>query len=201
MISATDAAQFDFMASNFGLIERAYETDKYLGDAAKGMTQWERFEHYLSTLNFDAQEAVHRRKRSKRHGSGASPSTRYILFFLGRHGNGYHNIAERYYGNIAWDCHFSALDGDPDGVMSWSDAHLSAEGRRQAKEVNTFWKNQTSEEGDGQRMSLPQLYLVSPLDRTLETAKLSFEGLGDGAWEVGCGGDGEDQRGDGNSHL
>ncbi|KAJ9603503.1 putative phosphoglycerate mutase pmu1 [Cladophialophora chaetospira] len=174
---ATDAAKFDFMSTNFGLIDRDYESDQSLPDGGRGSTQWQRFEHHISTLNRDAREDNDEDRRSaKRHGSNPPPQTRYVLFFLGRHGNGYHNIAERYYGNIAWDCHFSALYGDPDGIMTWSDAHLSKEGKRQAREVNTFWKNQTSQ--DAQKMSLPELYLVSPLDRTLETAEISFDGLG-----------------------
>ena len=172
---STDPASFDFMTTNFGLEDRAYGSDGSLPNEGRDMTQWQRFEHHISSLNRAAQENDTQDKlAAKRHTAPSSPK-RYILFFLGRHGNGYHNIAERYYGNIAWDCHFSALDGDPDNIMNWSDAHLTKEGRRQAREVNNFWRNQTSRMGQG--MSLPEVYLVSPLDRTLETAKISFDGL------------------------
>lgn len=171
--ASTVPSEFDFLSTNFGLIDRAYESDGSLANGGRDSTPWQRFEHHISTLNREA-------RQNAGEGEGAaeelSSRTRYILFFLGRHGNGYHNVAESYYGNVAWDCHFSALDGDLDRIMTWSDAHLSREGRRQAREVNTFWHSQTSPEGS-QKMSLPQVYLVSPLDRTLETAKITFDGL------------------------
>ncbi|ETI24877.1 hypothetical protein G647_04247 [Cladophialophora carrionii CBS 160.54] len=202
---STDAATFDFMAPdvNFGLIDRAYESDGSLPKKGREMTQWQRFEHHVRSLNQNAgddngdddeaqgdgahrkQQRQRQRQRVGRHSSHSAPRTRYLVFFLGRHGNGYHNIAERYYGSTAWDCHFSALDGDPDGVMIWSDAALSREGKRQARQVNTFWKNQTSGQGNGAKMRLPDLYLVSPLDRTLETAQLSFDGVGSTAAQQG----------------
>ncbi|EXJ88804.1 hypothetical protein A1O3_01868 [Capronia epimyces CBS 606.96] len=161
----TKAAEFDFMKTNFGLIQRPYDSDETLPDRGQGMTAWQRFEHHITSLN----DAAGR----KRHGTGGNVITQYKLLFLARHGNGYHNIAERYYGGEAWDCYYSMLDGDPDGVTSWSDAHLSKEGRRQAKEVNDFWRSQLAE----QKMSLPQSYYVSPLDRALETAEITFDGL------------------------
>ncbi len=178
---STDAGNYDFMTTNFGLKDGPYDSDESLPNEGRDVTQWQRFEHHISSLNSNAQLGHNEDKRTaRRHDS--SPRTRYILFFLGRHGNGYHNIAERYYGNIAWDCHFCALDGDPDDIMDWADAHLTKEGRRQAGEVNAFWRNQTSREG--QKMSLPEVCLVSPLDRTLETAQISFEGLGQNGGEL-----------------
>ncbi|KIX95288.1 uncharacterized protein Z520_08805 [Fonsecaea multimorphosa CBS 102226] len=173
---STVAAEFDFMANNFGLIDRPYESDETLPENGRDMTPWQRFEHHISSLNRAAHEDEEdgEKRNTKRHGSTA----RYLLLFLGRHGNGYHNIAERYYGNVAWDCHYSALDGDPDGIMTWSDAHLSKEGQRQAREVNSFWQKQIAE----QKMSLPELWLASPLDRAMETADITFAGvLPDGA--------------------
>ncbi|EXJ94834.1 hypothetical protein A1O1_03232 [Capronia coronata CBS 617.96] len=161
----TKAAGFQFMENNFGLVQRPYDSDEDLPDRGQGKTAWQRFEHHISSLNNAATR--------KRHETGEDVVTQYKLLFLGRHGNGYHNIAERYYGSEAWDCHYSMLDGDPEGVMIWADAHLSKEGRRQAKEVNEFWKSQIAE----QKMSLPQSYYVSPLDRALETAEITFDGL------------------------
>ena len=169
----TVAADFDFMSKNFGLIDRAYESDQTLPEDGRGLTPWQRLEHHISTVNAAARREDEDGGRT-RHSS--SPRRRYVLFFLGRHGNGYHNIAERYYGGVAWNCYFSTLDGDPEGIMNWSDAHLSKEGRRQAKEVNMFWRSQSSM--IGQKMSLPEVYLVSPLDRAMETAEISFNGLG-----------------------
>lgn len=161
----TPAEGFQFMNTNFGLVERPYDSDESLPDHGQGQTSWRRFEHHITSLNHAAAEPHLERED----GAGA----RYKLIFLGRHGNGYHNIAERYYGGEAWDCHFSTLDGDPDGIMTWSDAHLSEEGRRQAAEVNTFWKSQIKD----QEMSLPEAYFVSPLDRAMETAEITFQDL------------------------
>lgn len=162
---ATKPGSFEFMKTNFGLVQRSYDSDENLPNKGRDMTAWQRFENHITTLN--------RAEERKRHGSEEGSHTRYKLLFLGRHGNGYHNIAERYYGSEAWDCHYSALDGDPEHVMVWSDAHLSKEGRRQAAEVNDFWKAQIK----GQKMSLPQTYFVSPLDRAMETAQITFKGL------------------------
>lgn len=50
------------------------------------MTQWQRFEHELGTLN-----------------AQAPTGTSYRLLFLGRHGEGVHNVAEAFYGTKAWD--------------------------------------------------------------------------------------------------
>lgn len=71
------------IASNFGLIERAYDSDNS-GDEKK--SQWERFEKQVHHLN----------RRSGRH-------VQYKVLYLGRHGEGYHNVAEAFYGTPAWD--------------------------------------------------------------------------------------------------
>lgn len=44
---------------------------------------------------------------------------------------------------------------------------------KQAQSVNAFWAKEISE----QKIPLPQKYYVSPLDRCLATAQLSFQGL------------------------
>lgn len=79
LISHTQAS------SNFGLIPRAYPTDADLGPDPK--TTWERFAHHVRTLNAQS----------------ADPNVRYKVLFLGRHGEGYHNVAEREYGTEEWD--------------------------------------------------------------------------------------------------
>lgn len=160
--SSTDPNGFDFTATNFGLIDRTYDSDHSLPNNGKDLTAWQRFEHQVSELNKAA---------GARHESSSQAS--YKLLFLGRHGNGYHNVAERYYGPEAWDCYFSTLDGDDEQVMTWSDAHLTKEGIRQAKEANEFWKKQLNE----QKISLPESYYVSPLDRAMQTADVTFEDL------------------------
>ena len=67
------------------MIDRQYETDsKYDPDRSK--TQWQRFEKYVNDLNSKAPDHIS-----------------YKVLYLGRHGEGYHNVAERYYGTPEWD--------------------------------------------------------------------------------------------------
>lgn len=70
---------------NFGLIKRDYETDKVI-DPDHIKSQWQRFAYYVKTLN-----------------NTAAASTQYKILFLARHGQGYHNVAERLYGTPAWN--------------------------------------------------------------------------------------------------
>ena len=115
---------------------------------------------------------------------------RVKVLFLGRHGQGWHNIAESKYGTNAWDvcysssplgprregvltlgqCYWSMLDG-ADGI-TWADAVLTEVGQGQAKDVNQLWKEQLPK-----GMPAPETYYVSPLTRTIQTADLSFKGL------------------------
>lgn len=63
--------------SNFGLI---------LHGEAPLHTQWQKFIQSINELNNLGGESV-----------------RYKVLFLGRHGEGVHNVAERRYGTAAWD--------------------------------------------------------------------------------------------------
>ena len=74
------------IASNFGLIDRAYEYDAKGSPDDEKKSQWERFENQVYQLN----------RRSGRH-------VQYKVLYLGRHGEGYHNVAEAFYGTPAWD--------------------------------------------------------------------------------------------------
>lgn len=145
----TDDKEFDFKKSNFGLISRSYPTDAE-GDDER---QWKRFEKYVRSLAADAKE-----------------NECVKVLFLGRHGQGWHNVAETKYGTKAWDCYWSALDG-ADGI-TWADAHLTPLGENQAKDVNALWAAQIPH-----GIPLPERYYVSPLTRTVQTADLSFKSL------------------------
>jgi broad specificity phosphatase PhoE len=146
----TDDKTFDFMAENFGLIEKPYNTDS---DLPATSSQWARFAHKLATLNARSPVEVE-----------------YRLLFLGRHGQGYHNVAEAHFGTEMWDCYYSTLDGTAN--MSWADAHLTPLGVKQAEDVAAFWKREM-EKG----MPMVQSWYVSPLDRALRTAEITFEKL------------------------
>ncbi|PSN72424.1 phosphoglycerate mutase family protein [Corynespora cassiicola Philippines] len=144
----TDDTKFDFIKQNFGLIDRKYETDTE-GD----LKQWQRFERFARHLNASSEEGV-----------------QYKVLFLGRHGQGWHNVAESKYGTKAWDCYWSMLEG-ADGMV-WADAHLTEVGQGQAKDVHKLWSSLLPE-----GIPPPETYYVSPLTRTIETADLSFKGL------------------------
>lgn len=150
---STNVSTFNFMTTNFGLINRTYPTD----DACKGgrqATQWERFAHYVASLNREAPKNVE-----------------YKLLYMGRHGEGWHNAAESYYGTPAWNCYWSEKDGN--GTVVWADAHLTANGISQALAVNAFWASLIA----NQKIPTPESYYTSPLTRCLATANLTFSGL------------------------
>ncbi|KAH7078663.1 histidine phosphatase superfamily [Paraphoma chrysanthemicola] len=150
---ATNASGFDFIGSNFGLINRTYPSDSSCPDRIHS-TQWQRLAHYISSLN----------KKAPR-------NERYALFFMGRHGEGFHNAAESYFGTPAWNCYWSELDGN--GTVTWADAKLTDVGVQQALRVNKFWARLIKDE----KITPPETYYSSPLYRCLDTAKLTFSGL------------------------
>lgn len=72
------------------MINRTYETDSDY-DPHGRKPQWQRFEHYVKVLNAKAPKNVE-----------------YKVLYMGRHGEGYHNVAESYYGTPAWDVSIAA---------------------------------------------------------------------------------------------
>ena len=95
----------------------------------------------------------------------------YKVLFLARHGEGFHNAAETYYGTPAWNCYYSLLDGN--GTVVWADALLTEPGIAQAVKANAFWRSQLAT----QKMPAPQSYYSSPLSRCLITANITFSDL------------------------
>lgn len=59
------------------------------------------------------------------------------------------------------------------GTTNWTDASLTPIGVQQAEVAHDFWKRQLAEE----KMPAPETYYVSPLDRALATADITFSGL------------------------
>jgi hypothetical protein len=151
---------FDYVNENFGLKERGYDTD-FEFDPELQKTQWERFAYKVKTLNA---EAPTRKGKSEK-------KEMYKVLYLGRHGQGDHNVAESFYGTEAWDCYWAAQEGN--GTVIWADAELTGEGVAQAEGNNVFWKDQLANMG----MPAPESWYVSPLVRCLHTANLTFEGL------------------------
>lgn len=150
----TDPDAFNYVSSNFGLINRTYDTDTDLD--TKNTTQWQRFAYHLHHLN---QESHHK-----------TPNVTYRLLFLGRHGEGFHNAAEEKYGTKLWDCYWSLQNGDSN--LTWFDAHLTTAGIKQAQVANGAWEKQIE-----RKVPFPQSFYVSPLHRCLATAEITFKGL------------------------
>ncbi|TGO80070.1 hypothetical protein BELL_0015g00030 [Botrytis elliptica] len=149
----TNSETFNYTESNFGLKDRVYDTDAEF-DPERQKTQWERFENHVVKLNNQTPKNV-----------------QYKVLYLGRHGEGYHNIKETEVGKEAWDCYYSHLDGDENST--WADAHLAPTGVAQALVANDFWEKLITT----QKASPPQSYYVSPLTRCLETCSLTFSNL------------------------
>ncbi|KAL1875070.1 putative phosphoglycerate mutase pmu1 [Paecilomyces lecythidis] len=150
---STDPSSFDYTAVNFGLINRTYDSDR-LNPHKQQLTQWQRFYHKVVDLNRQSPQ-----------------TTQYKVLFLGRHGEGWHNAAESYYGTPAWNCYWAELDGN--GTTTWADAHLTPNGIAQAEKAHDFWQFELDE----QHIHPPDSYFVSPLTRTLQTANVTFSGL------------------------
>ncbi|KAI1487838.1 histidine phosphatase superfamily [Biscogniauxia mediterranea] len=150
---ATDASTFDYTKSNFGLINRTYPTDSRF-DPQNERTQWERFAYYVDTLNRDSDS-----------------NSQYKVLFMGRHGEGYHNAAESFYGTPAWNCYWGPLDGN--GTVTWRDAHLTAAGIAQCTKARAFWTHALAVS----KTPAPQSYYSSPLTRAATTANLTFASL------------------------
>ncbi|KAJ5587664.1 uncharacterized protein N7459_003429 [Penicillium hispanicum] len=151
--SSTDASNFDYTAVNFGLINRTYPADRELQKHVEH-TPWERFYHQVQQLNVNSPKNVE-----------------YKVLFLGRHGEGWHNAAETYYGTPAWNCYWAELNGN--GTATWYDAALTTNGINQALVAHDFWQKEINE----QRIHTPDSYFVSPLTRTLQTANYTFTNL------------------------
>lgn len=90
---------------------------------------------------------------------------------MGRHGEGWHNAAESFYGTPAWNCYWSLINGN--STASWTDAELTANGVKQALIANGAWRRGIEDEG----MPVPGSWYSSPLQRCLATANLTFSGL------------------------
>ncbi|KAL8652738.1 MAG: hypothetical protein Q9210_002514 [Variospora velana] len=147
---ATVAQTFNYASTNFGLIDRPYESDVPGGTG----TPWQRFEREVKRLNDTASEGVV-----------------YKVLYMGRHGQGVHNVAEARYGREEWDRHYASLPGD--ALVHWTDAHLTSTGIQQALAAHGFWRRQLA----SAKTPAPQTHYTSPLYRCLETANLTFTNL------------------------
>ncbi|KAK5131440.1 hypothetical protein LTR08_000904 [Meristemomyces frigidus] len=146
--ATTNASTFDYTATNFGLINSSYPA------TTGNLTQWQKFEAQVDALN-----------------ANAPLNTVYKVLFMGRHGEGYHNAAQTFYGTPAWNCYWGEKDGN--ATTTWEDADLTPAGIAQALVAATFWQHQITT----QLIPYPQSYYTSPLTRCLRTANLTFSAL------------------------
>ncbi|KAF7973523.1 hypothetical protein HWV62_14946 [Athelia sp. TMB] len=116
--------------------------------------RWHAFKEKIFRLNVDA-----------------TNGTVYKVFFLGRHGQGFHNVAEEKYGTKRWNEYWAALDGD--GEIVWGpDPHLTNLGEEQARESHAAWRKEISA-----GIPLPEKLFCSPLTRAISTNQIAFTGL------------------------
>ncbi|KAK1759839.1 Phosphomutase-like protein 3 [Echria macrotheca] len=140
--------------TNFGLLNRTYETDASF-DPSGQKTQWERFANYVAGLNKDA-----------------APGVSYKVLYMARHGEGYHNVAQTFYGADCWECYWSQQTGN--GTTTWQDAELTPKGYAQVRAANAFWRDTALTS----KIPFPQSFYVSPMARCLATANETFATLG-----------------------
>lgn len=161
-LAETDPAKFDPTTSDFGLVPQSYEAEgqheRRHDDADDGnsLTNWARFAQHVEKLN-----------------RNAATGTKYHVLYLARHGQGYHNLAESYFGVNAWDCYWAELKGDPTSSIVWADAKLSKLGEKQAQEQAQFWAKQLTD----QHMPGPAKWFVSPMERACKTLEITFQSL------------------------
>jgi len=142
----------DFAQTSLGLLRRSYATDKNF-DPNELRTQWERFAYFVQRLNHDTDSNV-----------------AYKVLYLARHGEAYHNIAEKDYGTKCWNCYWSQMEGN--GSIIWKDAKLTPKGHDHALKANNFWKGRAVSE----KVPHPEIMYTSPLFRCLQTVNTTFSG-------------------------
>ncbi|KAG8907881.1 hypothetical protein FRB99_001740 [Tulasnella sp. 403] len=117
---------------------------------------WTSFKKKIRTLNKEAKKG-----------------TSYKVLFLGRHGEGYHNVGQEYYGLDAWDANWGRLNGN--GTMTWGpDAQLTSKGISQIIDVNNLLAHELAHHGG---IPLPTRLFVSSLSRALHTLQISYSNL------------------------
>ncbi|KAI6152367.1 histidine phosphatase superfamily [Pisolithus tinctorius] len=137
----TPGSEFHELPPRFGLIDDSPE-------------RWSKLIASIQQLNVDAPSHV-----------------QYKVFFLGRHGEGYHNFGWAKHGQQAWDDYWSKLNGD--GELIWGpDPELTPVGEGQADEAHVAWKTELQ-----CGLPFPEKLYCSPLSRAIRTNQRSFKDL------------------------
>ena len=90
-------------------------------------------------------------------------NTVYKIFLLGRHGEGYHNLAERKYGEEAWNKNLLRIAGDRETVWA-PDPELTLLGQAQSSNNNKHLKIELAK-----GLRLPSRWYSSPFRRSIDT--------------------------------
>lgn len=152
----TDDSTFNYLKCDFGLVMNG---------------SWPAFSKLMNDLNFSRLEDYAQRMDDCLLGSYEEHQVRYKVLFLGRHGQGYHNLAIEIYGQTEWDNYWSKLNGD--GNIVWGpDPELTPLGSEQAKRNNIAWKKQIDK-----HIPLPQSFYVSPFTRATDTYHLTWNDI------------------------
>ncbi|KAI0286781.1 histidine phosphatase superfamily [Russula aff. rugulosa BPL654] len=97
-------------------------------------------------------------------------SVSYKVLFLGRHGEGTHNVAIEKYGP-RYSRTWARKKGD--GELTWGpDPRLTPLGEEQARSAHDAWEREIL-----RGLPVPQRFYCSPLTRAIRTLQLTFEGI------------------------
>ncbi|KAG9123019.1 hypothetical protein FRC07_000346 [Ceratobasidium sp. 392] len=113
---------------------------------------WAEFKNSIAKLQSEAPEGV-----------------KYVVCWFGRHGEGWHNIADATYGRDRWDSYWGKLNTD--GKITWADAELTELGKEQAKQAAEVW---ITEMNRPEPVPLPTKVFSSPLSRAVLTLEITF---------------------------
>jgi len=103
--------------------------------------------------------------------ASAPTGTRHKVVFLGRHGEGYHNVAMEQYTTEEWNSHWARLDGN--GELVWGpDPQLTELGVEQAEDAHRAWEIELKH-----GIPLPEKLYSSPMRRAIKTNQITFDGL------------------------
>ncbi|PWW77878.1 phosphoglycerate mutase-like protein, partial [Tuber magnatum] len=138
---ATDDRRYDALHDSFGLTDRSPH-------------RWYRFRQSIYALNANAPHGV-----------------RYVVLYLARHGQGQHNVAEKFFGQEAWECYW-AMQGT-NGTYTWGpDARLTPQGHAEVARTSRAWKREIP-----YGVPLPESHHVSPLSRSLSTLAETWKSI------------------------
>lgn len=149
-----------------GIFQQSLEdTDETKFDTIKEhfgiIPTWDEVINQLHTLNDNTDDDV-----------------QYKLFFLARHGQGFHNVKHTENPEL-WDSYWSHLNTD--GKIVWGpDPELTELGIQQAKDNNVAWKGEiTNNKNENPKLIVPTRFYSSPFRRSVDTLINTWEGIVD----------------------